>query len=64
MDTRGVKALVFDVFGTIVDWRGSVVDQFCVFVGCPRIVYTDVDTSCCKAIEKSQLARLVALSRT
>jgi len=21
----GVKALVFDVFGTVVDWRGSII---------------------------------------
>ena len=25
MDVLGVKALVFDVFGTVVDWRGSVI---------------------------------------
>ena len=25
MDTQQVKALVFDVFGTVVDWRGSVI---------------------------------------
>ena len=22
---EGVKALIFDVFGTVVDWRGSIV---------------------------------------
>ncbi len=23
-----VKALLFDVFGTVVDWRGSLIDNF------------------------------------
>jgi 2-haloacid dehalogenase len=27
MATEGVKALVFDVFGTVVDWRGSVIGE-------------------------------------
>ena len=27
MDVLGVKALVFDVFGTVVDWRGSVIRE-------------------------------------
>ena len=26
-DLRGVKALVFDVFGTVVDWRTSVASE-------------------------------------
>src|SRR5688572_25217466 len=26
-DLRGVRALVFDVFGTVVDWRSSVIDE-------------------------------------
>jgi 2-haloacid dehalogenase len=25
--TRGVKALVFDTFGTVVDWRGSIIAE-------------------------------------
>ena len=27
MDPPGVKALAFDVFGTVVDWRGSVIRE-------------------------------------
>jgi 2-haloacid dehalogenase len=27
-DITGVKALVFDVFGTVVDWRTSLIDDF------------------------------------
>ena len=27
-DLSGVKALVFDVFGTVVDWRTSLIDDF------------------------------------
>ena len=27
MPTEGVKALAFDVFGTVVDWRGSIVRE-------------------------------------
>ncbi len=27
MDTAPVKALVFDVYGTVVDWRSSVIEQ-------------------------------------
>ena len=27
-DISGVKALVFDVFGTCVDWRTSLIDDF------------------------------------
>jgi 2-haloacid dehalogenase len=27
-DISGVKALVFDVFGTVVDWRTSLIDDF------------------------------------
>jgi 2-haloacid dehalogenase len=26
-ETSGVKALIFDVFGTVVDWRGSVIRE-------------------------------------
>jgi 2-haloacid dehalogenase len=25
--TLGVKALIFDIFGTVVDWRGSIIDE-------------------------------------
>src|SRR5215472_17152231 len=27
-DISGVKALVFDVFGTVVDWRTSLINDF------------------------------------
>ena len=27
MRLRGVKALAFDVFGTVVDWRGGIVRE-------------------------------------
>ena len=27
MDSSGVKALIFDVFGTVVDWRTSITRQ-------------------------------------
>ncbi len=27
-DLSGVKALVFDVFGTVVDWRSSLISDF------------------------------------
>ncbi len=27
MDTSNVKAFIFDVFGTVVDWRGSIIRQ-------------------------------------
>ncbi|HEX7924800.1 MAG TPA: haloacid dehalogenase type II, partial [Bradyrhizobium sp.] len=27
-DLSGVKALVFDVFGTVVDWRTSLINDF------------------------------------
>ena len=27
MDTSNVKAFIFDVFGTVVDWRGSIIEQ-------------------------------------
>jgi hypothetical protein len=33
-------------------------------VGCPRIVYTDLDPSFCQAIEEDQLARPEPSSRT
>jgi 2-haloacid dehalogenase len=25
--TAGVKALIFDTFGTVVDWRGSIIEE-------------------------------------
>jgi hypothetical protein len=25
--TTGVKALIFDTFGTVVDWRGSIIAE-------------------------------------
>ena len=28
MRVRDVKALTFDVFGTVVDWRRSLIEQF------------------------------------
>lgn len=31
MDVPAVKALTFDVFGTVVDWRGSIIRQGTVF---------------------------------
>lgn len=31
MRTMEIKALVFDVFGTVVDWRTAVIDELCVF---------------------------------
>jgi 2-haloacid dehalogenase len=31
MGVSGVKALAFDVFGTVVDWRGSLIEQFQAF---------------------------------
>ena len=31
MRVHGVKALVFDVFGTVVDWRSSVIEQLRAF---------------------------------
>lgn len=27
MSISGVKALTFDVFGTVVDWRGSIIRE-------------------------------------
>ena len=27
MDSSNVKALIFDVFGTVVDWRTSIIRQ-------------------------------------
>jgi 2-haloacid dehalogenase len=32
-DVSGVKALVFDVFGTVVDWRSSLIADFTVWGG-------------------------------
>jgi 2-haloacid dehalogenase len=31
MRLRGVKALAFDVFGTVVDWRGSIISEAAAF---------------------------------
>ena len=31
MSAYGVKAMTFDVFGTVVDWRGSIIKQFRAF---------------------------------
>lgn len=31
MDSRDLKALVFDTFGTVVDWRTSVIEDFRTF---------------------------------
>jgi 2-haloacid dehalogenase len=31
MDSRDLKALVFDTFGTVVDWRTSVIEDFRAF---------------------------------
>ncbi|MEP7101510.1 MAG: haloacid dehalogenase type II, partial [Burkholderiales bacterium] len=27
LDPRAIRALVFDIFGTVVDWRGSIVRE-------------------------------------
>ena len=35
-DISAVKALVFDVFGTVVDWRTSLIDGFHQMVGDAR----------------------------
>jgi 2-haloacid dehalogenase len=35
-----VKALIFDVFGTVVDWRGSIIDEGAVW-GKPRQIQID-----------------------
>src|SRR6056300_1058988 len=32
MNSRNVKALAFDVFGTVVDWRGSIIRE-CMELG-------------------------------
>ena len=42
MDASQVKALIFDVFGTVVDWRGSLIDQ-CRAFGSARGISTDWD---------------------
>lgn len=31
MSTTDVRALIFDVFGTVVDWRGSIIQQCAAF---------------------------------
>lgn len=31
MSVQDVKAMTFDVFGTVVDWRGSLIEQFRAF---------------------------------
>ena len=33
MFVDGIKAMTFDVFGTVVDWRGSIIEQFREFGG-------------------------------
>ncbi len=40
MDTTSIKALTFDVFGTVVDWRGSIVREC---ESSPDLEDTDVD---------------------
>src|SRR5258708_32831797 len=30
-DAKNIKALVFDVFGTVVDWRTSLIDELTAF---------------------------------
>ena len=34
---RDVKALVFDVFGTVVDWRTSLIDELTQWGGAKKI---------------------------
>jgi len=40
MSLSGVRALVFDVFGTVVDWRGSIAREGEAF-GRPRGIRID-----------------------
>ena len=35
-DVSAVKALVFDVFGTVVDWRSSLIADFTKWARHPR----------------------------
>ena len=35
-DTLEIKALTFDVFGTVVDWRGSIIREGKAFGAAPR----------------------------
>ena len=35
-DVSAVKALVFDVFGTVVDWRSSLIADFTKWADDPR----------------------------
>ena len=38
--TPGVKAILFDTFGTVVDWRGSLIDELTAF-GAARGIAAD-----------------------
>jgi 2-haloacid dehalogenase len=40
MDASAIKALTFDVFGTVVDWRGSIIREGLKF-GAPRGITLD-----------------------
>ena len=40
MASPDVKALIFDVFGTVVDWRGSIIEQ-CAAFGAARGIDRD-----------------------
>lgn len=44
---NGVKALVFDVFGTVVDWRAGVAREAAILrtAGCPASGKTGSDPS-------------------
>ena len=39
-----VRALIFDVFGTVVDWRGSIIEQ-CAAFGHARGIERDWESS-------------------
>ena len=36
-DISGVKALVFDVFGTVVDWRSSLIKALSATTSAPPV---------------------------
>jgi 2-haloacid dehalogenase len=40
MDSNALSALVFDTFGTVVDWRGSLISELTAF-GQERGISTD-----------------------
>lgn len=42
MDTSNVRAVIFDVFGTVVDWRGSISEQ-CSAFGAAKGIEADWD---------------------